>query len=180
VIASLKDICYRKSGIKVSLNPMGRPKLSEEEKQGQIPLRVPKGVAAALEEIAREWTERAGKEIKKGTVAREMVLIGLGVFMALKHQRIFAEFGHEAEDSEAQQARLVEIASAAEDLFSQSKNRNIDPEMIEKAIMESLKLVKETVLNDMFPAQPSSTSRESQPRIPVLTGREPNKKGGKT
>lgn len=159
---------------------MGRPKLPDEEVQAQIPLRLPKTIAAALEDIARSWGEKSGKEVKRGTVAREMVLIGLGTFMALQHNKMLAEFSRDTDTTDDQQARLAEITAAADDVLSQAKNRNLDPDLAEKAIMQSLKAIRDTLLgNTPIPTEPISLPADQHMQYPTEPRIRQKVKGGR-
>lgn len=157
---------------------MGRPKLPEEDVKVTYPLKLPKYAIELLDKIAEAWGASIGKEVKRGTIAREMVLIGLGVFMTLKHQKIFAEFRQEVADAEDLQLRLMEISATADDIFTESQAQNIDPDTTEKIIMANLQAAREALFNGRMPADKSSTGlSEPGPTIP-LRG-TPAKKGGK-
>lgn len=156
---------------------MGRPRLSEDEKKEQIPLRVQPSLAAVLDDIARIWGEKIGKEVKRATVAREMVLIGVGVFMTLKHNKIFADFSREVDEDD--QTRLAEITAKADELLSQSRNQNVDPDLILQAITQSMRSIQDALTNaPSIPAQSplAATTTPRQYASEPLPGR---KKGGR-
>jgi hypothetical protein len=88
---------------------MPKPKLSEEDKKEVVPLRLPKDAIAAVDRIADNWTERRGKEIKRATVARELVLIGLGAFNAIEGSPMFIEH------AKRQRARQTQISLTNEE-----------------------------------------------------------------
>lgn len=93
---------------------MPKPKLSEEEKKEVVPLRLPKDAILAMDRIADKWTERRGKEIKRATVARELVLIGLGAFIAIENSPIFID---QAKKQRSQKDQLS-LTDEEEDLIT--------------------------------------------------------------
>lgn len=145
---------------------MGKPKLPEEDKKEVVPLRLPPAAIAAMDSIAERWGEIRGKEIKRATVARELVLIGLDSFAAIRNSRMFIELAQEVEGAEDQKARLAEITTIADDLLSKSKDKDMDLALIEKAIIQSLKAIKDALFGDL-PIPAENLQLTPPPRYPA-------------
>lgn len=105
---------------------MPRPKLAEKDKKDTVPLRLPKEAVAAIERIASVWGSKTGKEVKRATVARELVLIGLGVLTNIQQSKLITDLVQRGPSDRDYEARLAEIAALASSLTSSLKY--FDPE----------------------------------------------------
>lgn len=131
---------------------MPKPKLPEQDKKEVVPLRLPPAVISAVREIAERWGEVRGKEIKAATVARELVLIGLGVVEVARRSKMLTELIQETEIIESVKngaaANVEEIAAAVirylkttrKDLFNSAPDEPIPIEPIIKTLSSKLTL----------------------------------------
>lgn len=155
---------------------MPKPKIPEEDKQEVVPLRLRKDVIAAVDRIADSWTERRGKEIKRATVARELVLIGLGAFEAIKDSSIFTEH---AKKQRARQAQ-ISLTTEEEDLISRFHRLPSESQGLIKQLIGTTKNAPQQSHfpdDEEFPEQFRAKNGEPAETIGPIT---PHRKGGRS
>lgn len=108
---------------------MPKPKLPEEDKKEVVPLRLPPAAVAAMDRIAENWGEQKGKEIKRATVARELVLIGIDVVAAARRSKMLQEILRRSDDID----RVPEIR----EILDESSN-GVSVEEVVRAIVRML------------------------------------------
>jgi hypothetical protein len=150
---------------------MPKPKLSEEDKKEVVPLRLPKDAIAAVDRIADNWTERKGKEIKRATVARELVLIGLGAFQAMESSPIFTEHEKRQRPSQAK----ISLTTEEEDLITRFHRLPSESQGLVKQLLATTKNtpIQNKPPDDRYPDEFVMEDREED-ELPAT-----NRKGGR-
>lgn len=148
---------------------MPKPKLSEEDKKEVVPLRLPKDAIAAVDKIAEKWGERKGKEIKRATVARELVLIGLGAFNAIQESSIFAQY---AKNQRARQSE-ISLTNEEEELITRFHRLPSESQGLIKQLLATTNTPNSNQIPDKYPDEFTAETREENEIV------LPHRKGGR-
>lgn len=129
---------------------MPKPKLPDEDKKEVVPLRLPREAVEAVQDLAQAWGDKRGKEVKSATVARELVLIGLGVVAVARQSKMLADLLRQGDDL----ARLPKIRQ----MLNESMSNGVAAEEVAHAIIKLLKAE--------LPEPPSATTNTPFDQFP--------------
>lgn len=151
---------------------MPKPKLPEEDKKEVVPLRLPKDAIAAVDRIAENWGEQRGKEIKRATVARELILIGLGAFNAIQDSSMFIE---RSEKRQRAQQSQISLTNEEEDIITRFHRLPSESQgLIKQLLATTTNTPKSDKLPDQdYPYEFDAETREEQELV------QPHRKGGR-
>jgi hypothetical protein len=166
---ALKIFVISRSKIKVNFFNMPKPKLPEEDRKEVMPLRLPREAIAAVHDLAEDWGNRKGKEVKPATVARELVLIGLEVIAALRQNKMLIDLLRGEHSQQVSKIRRMVNHS----------NSGMDPEDVARAIIKILRA--NPPIADRNPSIDDEyiPTEKIDPLTAMATKYGPTKKGGK-